>query len=178
MPEVKRYHPALVVLHWLLALAIIGMYVFGSFVLDEMENTAPQTAGLLELHLIGGITILLLTFVRLALRVSKPRPAPATSGNPIMDKVATGVHHLLYTLTVLVIVFGLALAWSADLFSILFMHTGTLPKDFEDFTSHDLHGLLADGLMVAVALHVAGALKHQFVLKDNLLTRMSLRRND
>ena len=176
MSEVKRYHPALVFLHWILAVAIVAMFAFGFFVLDNMENTDPKIKGLLSLHVISGVVILVLTVVRLFIRVSKPRPAPIVTGKPLADKLATGVHHLLYTLTVLVIAAGLVLAFSADLYSILFFHTGTLPKDFEDFTSHDIHGFLADGLIAVIALHIAGALQHQFILKDNILARMSLMR--
>lgn len=168
----KRYHPALISLHWLLAIAIIGMYAFGSFVLDEMENAAPGKADLLSLHLIGGIVILVLTVVRLIVRVSKPRPAPV-AGSRGAQMVATGIQHLSYTLTVLIVFSGIALAFSADLFAILFQHVGSLPKDFEDYTAHDVHGLLANGLMVVVGLHVAGALQHQFLLKDGIMARLS-----
>lgn len=49
--EIKRYHPVLISLHWLLAAAILGMYVFGSFVLDDMENSAPGKVGLLVVAL-------------------------------------------------------------------------------------------------------------------------------
>lgn len=171
--EVKRYHPALISLHWLLAIAILGMYVFGSFVLDDMHNSEPGKAGLLSLHLIIGVAILLLTVVRLVIRVRAPRPAPLP-GSPAANKLATGLQHLMYTLTVLIVVSGLALAFSAHLFSILYGHAGALPKDFEDFTSHDLHGWLVNGLLAVVALHVAAALQHQFVLKDNILSRISL----
>ncbi len=176
MSEVKRYHPAMVVLHWFLALAILGMFALGSFVLDDMENTDPKVVGLMQLHIIGGIAILVLTMVRLGIRVKRPRPAPIVTGKPLNDKLATGVHHLLYTLTVLVIAAGLVLAFTADLFPILFSHSGTLPKDFEKFTSHDVHGFLANFLIVVVGLHVAAALQHQFILKDNILARMSLAR--
>ena len=171
--EVKRYHPALIALHWLLAVAILGMYVFGSFVLDDMHNTEPGKPGLLSLHLIVGVAILALTVVRLIVRVRMPRPAPVP-GSRGAQKVATGLQHLMYTLTVLIVVSGLALAFSANLFSILYGHSGTLPKDFEGFTSHDIHGWLVNGLLVVVALHVAAALQHQFLLKDNILSRISL----
>lgn len=175
--EVKRYHPALIALHWLLALAIIGMFVFGGFVLDDMENTEPGKAGLLSLHLIGGIIILALTVVRLVVRIIAPRPAPVP-GSRGAQKVATGIQHLTYTLTVLIVVSGLMLAFKADLFAILFSHTGSLPKDFEDYSAHEAHGYLADALMAVVALHVAGALKHQLVLKNNIMSRITFLSKD
>ena len=170
--EVKRYHPALIILHWLLALVIAGVYVLGSFVLDDMENSDPGKANLLSLHLVAGIAILVLTALRLIVRVRMPKPAPMP-GSRAVQKVATGLQHLMYTLTVLVVVAGLVLAFQADLFSVLFGHSGSLPKDFEGYTSHDIHGLLANTLLGVAALHVAAALQHQFLIKDNIMARIS-----
>ncbi|MBI3902350.1 MAG: cytochrome b [Nitrosomonadales bacterium] len=174
MPEVKRYHPVLISLHWLLAIVILGLFFLGLFVLDEMKSTDPQKAGLLVLHIIGGIAVLVLTVVRLIVRMRTPRPAPIVTGKPLADKLAVGIHHLLYTLTILAALVGLVLTYSADLFSILFAHTGKLPEDFEDYLSHEAHGLLANGLIAIIALHIAGALQHQFILKDNIMSRISL----
>ena len=50
MSEVKRYNPALIVLHWLLAIAIAGAFVMGAFVLDEMKNDVPEKFQLLQLR--------------------------------------------------------------------------------------------------------------------------------
>lgn len=172
---VTRYHPALIVLHWLLALAIVLVFAFGSFVLDDMDNANVRKPDLLKLHLTFGILILAFTFLRLAVRVRTAKPAPLSSGKPLMDKVAVGIHHLLYTLTVLTALAGLALAYSAGLFGVLYQHAGSLPKDFENFTAHGIHGLLAIALLGVAGLHVAGALQHQFILKDGILSRISLR---
>lgn len=173
--EVKRYHPALIALHWLLALAILLAIGFGGIVLDDMSNDNIHKPGLLRMHVTLGILILAFTFVRLIVRARSAKPAPLATGKPLMDKVAVGIHHLLYTLTVLVALGGLALAYSANLFGILYAQAGSLPKDFEDFAAHDIHGLLAYALLGVALLHVAGALQHQFILKDGIFSRMSLR---
>src|SRR5512135_2071606 len=47
--EVKRYHPALITLHWLLAVAILLAVGFGSFVLDGMANDNIHKPGLLRM---------------------------------------------------------------------------------------------------------------------------------
>jgi cytochrome b561 len=171
--EVKRYHPALVSLHWLLAFAILVAIYFGAVVLGGMENSDPHKTGLLKVHAIIGILILAFTIVRLFVRVTAPRPAPLVSGKPLADKLAVGIHHLLYTLTVLVVVAGMALAFSTHLLQVLFAHTGSLPKDFDDYAAHGVHSALAYALLAVIALHVAGALQHQFLLKDRIMSRMS-----
>lgn len=178
MPEVKRYHPVLVALHWLLAVAIFAALGLGMFILDGMEATHPSKIGLLKLHVLGGITILVFTIVRLVLRIRTPKPEPFVSGNKKMDKLASGIHHLLYVLVIVAAASGMALAFSSDLISILFWHSATpLPKDFEDYAAHEVHGLITNVLLLAILVHVAGALKHQFILKDGLFSRMSFRKD-
>lgn len=176
--EVKRYHPALIALHWLLAVAIFLAIIFGCFVLDGMANDNIHKPGLLRMHVTLGILILFFTIVRLVVRASTAKPAPLVSAKPAMDKLAVGIHHLLYTLTVLVALAGVALAYSANLFSVLYQSLGKLPKDFEGYAAHGVHGLLAYALLGVAALHAAGALQHQFILKDGIFSRMSLRGKD
>jgi cytochrome b561 len=173
--EVNRYHSALIALHWLLALAILLAIVFGGFVLDGMENVNVHKPGLLRMHVTLGLLILAFTVVRLIVRGSTAKPAPLVSGKPMMDKLAVGIHHLLYALTVVVALAGVALAYRAGLFGFLYQQAGSLPKDFEDFTAHEVHGMAAYALLGVILLHAAGALQHQFILKDGILSRMSLR---
>ena len=172
--QVNRYHPALVVLHWLLAVTILMVMYYGSIVLGGMENKNPGMPTALIVHGAFGITILVLTFIRLAVRASTAKPPHMKSGKPALDKLAIGVQHLLYTLTVLTVLAGLALAYSTHLYAVLFQHHGSLPKDFDDFATHTVHSVFAYSLLGLICLHVAGALQHQFVLKDGILSRMSL----
>jgi cytochrome b561 len=176
--EIKRYHPALVTLHWLLAVAILLAIGFGSLALDGMANDNIHKPGLLRIHIVVGIFILLFTIVRLTVRARTARPTPVVTDKPLLDKLAVGIHHLLYTLTILGALAGLALAYSADLFAVLFQHVGHLPKDFEDYVAHDVHGIIVYTLLGVIAVHMAGALQHQFILKDRLLARMSFLTRD
>lgn len=178
MPEVKHYHPALVTLHWLLAAAIFAALGLGMFVLDGMEATDPAKIGLLKIHVLGGIAILLFTIVRLVVRIRTPKPLPFVSENKKMDMLASGIHHLLYVLVIVAAASGMALAFSSDLIGILFGHSATpLPKDFEDYAAHEVHGLVANVLLLTILVHVAGALMHKFILKDDLFSRMSFRKD-
>ena len=59
------------------------------------------------------------------------------------------------------------------LLPIVFGGSGaTLPADFYVFAARMLHGVIAPVLALLVVLHVEAALYHQFVLKDNRLSRM------
>lgn len=174
MSEIKRYNSTMVLLHWLLAIFILGAIFIGAFVLDGMRSDHPQKIILLELHMIVGIGILLFTILRLIIRYRTVRPTPLKTNNRWLDALASGVHYLLYLLTILTALAGFTLALSAELNVIVFQHIGTLPKDFEDFIAHEIHGIFANLLLYTILLHTAAALYHQFILKDGLISRMSL----
>lgn len=175
MFELKRYSTVMVVLHWILAFFILGALFMGAFVLDEMESSDPQKIVLLKLHIIAGIGILLFTLLRLVVRFTTPQPKPL-AGNRLLQMVSTAVHHLLYLLTIFTVLAGIVLAVSANLPEVLLNHAGELPADYRDFIAHEAHEVFANLLFLAILLHVAAALYHQFVLKDGLMSRMSLRK--
>jgi cytochrome b561 len=176
MSEIKRYNTTMVILHWALAIVIAGAIFLGAFVLDEMKSDHPQKIILLKPHILAGAGILILTAFRLYVRFTTQQPAPVAGDKPVMDKIAKGIHHLLYVLTILTALAGIALAVAADLPAVLLSHAAALPKSYEDFAAHEAHGLFANLLFFTILLHAAAALYHQFVLKDGLLARMSLRK--
>lgn len=177
MSEIKQYHPALVMLHWLLAFAIFAIFFMGAFVLDEMKNDVPEKILLLQMHMFGGASILVLTLLRLIVRMKTAAPAPVVTDSPKMDRLGKLVRQTLYLLTVLAALSGMALAIKADLLAVLFGHIGTLPADFEGYAAHEVHALLAAALIFLSLVHVAAALKHQLMLRNGILSRMSLRRS-
>jgi cytochrome b561 len=177
MSDIKRYSTIMVILHWLLAIVILGAIFIGAVVLDEMDSDHPQKILLLKTHILVGAGILLLTLLRLILRFTTAQPAPPASSNRMMDKLAATVHYLLYLLTISTVASGLTLAVSADLPAVLLNHIGELPKDYDDFLAHEAHEVFAQLLLLTIALHAAAALYHQFILKDGLLSRMSLRKD-
>lgn len=96
-----------------------------------------------------------------------------------MDKVAKGIHHLLYLVLFLLPLSGiLTVVKSTAAKALLAGDASLLPKkdDFDQVFAHSVHETLVTVLIVLVAIHLLGALKHQFIAKDGLLERMMLRR--
>ncbi|MDH4275900.1 MAG: cytochrome b/b6 domain-containing protein [Gammaproteobacteria bacterium] len=169
----ERYHPALITLHWLIAFMLVVAITIGMTVLEDTPNSSPEKIGALKGHMIGGILILVLTIVRLVVKVTTSNPAPVKTGNPFLAKLGVGIHHGFYFFIIAMAGSGLATAIAAGLPDIVFGGSGApLPKDFSQFAARGVHGLIADILVVMVILHIAGALVHQFKLKDNLMARM------
>jgi cytochrome b561 len=159
-------------LHWLLAVLIVAMLGAGFVLLEPMPSTDPQKIGILRIHMALGMFILALMAVRFILRMRTARPADATTGYPVLDRIAPVTHYCFYILVLLMAATGLATAILAG-----FQGSGEpLPPDFDIYPSFVAHGYLALLLAGFIILHVAAAIHHQFVRKDLLLRRMWFRR--
>ncbi len=169
----SRYHPALVALHWLLAVLIVAALLLGTFVMKNTPNSSPDKIEALRAHMSGGIAILVLMIVRFIVRVSASKPARATTGKPLLDRIALVSHYGFYVLVVLMAGTGLATAAYAGLFGIVFNGSGApLPATFNVFPTRVIHGVVAKALFALIGLHVLAALYHQFILRDRLIGRM------
>lgn len=168
-----RYHPALVALHWLLALMLVVALGMGTFFLKELPNASPDKVGALRGHMIVGLAIGSLMLVRLVTRMRTTLPAPATAGHALLDMLSRGVHIGLYLAVFAMAASGAAMALQAGLPDIVFFGNGApLPGSFAHLLPRAVHGWMAKLIAALVALHVIGALFHQFRLKDRLMARM------
>jgi cytochrome b561 len=170
----KRYHGFLVVLHWLLAVLLIVALAMGTFALKTVPNTSPDKISGLQGHMIAGGLILLLTLVRLVVRLKTAHPAPASTGNAMLDRLAPVTHWALYGLVLLMVGSGVAMSVLAGLPQTVFGGVGSLPVNFDALPPRAVHGIVAKLLILAIGLHIAAALYHQFVRHDGLLARMGL----
>lgn len=166
----SRYQPVLVALHWLLALMIIGLLCLGFFVLADMPNTDPKKLDILVWHMSGGMLVLVLMILRVIIRLRSARPATATTGSPLFDRLASIAHSGFYVIVFLMIATGWATGW---LISGVFQGNGEkLPSSFAVFPTFQAHAVLATLLAILIAAHIVAALYHQLVLKDGLFRRM------
>jgi len=179
MEAPKRYHPAHVTLHWLVALAVFGNMYHGIFVFPQRGMSGLLFGiSLQTLHMGVGIAILVFMLARLILRYTIQRPANATSGHSSFDFLARVVHYGLYLSVLTVTVVGLVHSWQTQSFQTAFL--GAQP-DFNfapaspggfNIPLNIIHKLSAYLLASLVGLHILAAVYHQFIRKDNLLTRM------
>ena len=176
LPTAGRYTSVAIALHWLLALAIVGAFCVGAYMADLPMS--PTRLKLFNWHKWAGVTILALSALRLLWRLTHQPPAdlPAPAWQ---NRAAHLVHGLLYALFFAVPLVGWAYSSAAGFPVVLY---GVIP--LPDFVPHDKalaeaikpwHGTLAWTLAVVVGAHVAAAIKHQFIDKDGLMSRMSLR---
>ena len=172
-PASARYTTPAIALHWLAAVLIIGTFCVGAYMADLPPSLAKLK--LFNWHKWAGVTVLVLSALRLAWRVGH-RPPPDLPAPRWQLIAAHATHHTLYLLFFLVPLAGWAYS-SAKGFPIVWF--GVLP--LPDFVPKDevlaevfetLHGSLAWLMAALVVLHVGAAFKHHFMDRDGLLDRM------
>jgi cytochrome b561 len=176
MADVTRYHPLLVLIHWVLAFLIIGALFFGATKLASMPNEDPEKLFALRFHMTAGVAILSLMLLRLFTRNATRRPPKASTGNASLDKLAHLSHYGLYILVIAMGVMGLTLAFQAQLFGILAGAHIELPPSLWVYWPRAAHYIISRLLMFFIALHICGALYHTFIVRDGLLRRMAFGR--
>ncbi len=181
LPARSRYSTVAIALHWTIAAIVIGNLLGGLLLgtfLDSPDK-AMQSIGavVIDLHKSFGLTVLLLTFVRIGWRLANPPPPLPAFMTRAEVLLSRAVHLGFYALLLLIPFSGWALAstdkviWPLVWFWLVPVAHLPLPKSLgETFaTAHEWFGYAAIALIV---LHIGAALKHRFLDRDDLLARM------
>lgn len=173
----KQYSKRMVIIHWLtLALLIVAWYL--GVGLDDARHEKSATLIGYFAHVMVGGTVLLLTILRSTFRSVDGTPPPV--GQSLMDMVAKGIHHVLYMLLIVLPLSGMITVMTSSVgMALLAGDAGLLPAKYTGpgIVPHAVHEILMTVLIVVVVVHILGAIKHQFIMKDGLMERMSLRRS-
>lgn len=157
MSAPKGYTRLQIALHWIAALLIVQQYLFKDAISAAWDAATKGLESafnpLVLAHVAGGALVLLFALWRLSIKAR--RGAPAMVGDSAMQRaLAKAVHVGLYALMILMPVSG-SVAWFGGV-----------------EVAAQGHNILKIAFLAFVALHVVGALYHQFVLKDGLINRM------
>ena len=189
---VQRYNRVAVALHWLIAaglLANLGLGLWMSWAIDSPTAQAHAVSAF-QIHKSLGLAVLVLSLLRLAWRLLHPQP-PHPAGMKLWEKfLASATHWLFYVLMIGLPLSGwlyVSAQWRGDgPFTIPTLWFGLfeVPHLFglndadralraqAAATAFSVHGAMALALIVLLVLHVAAALKHQFIDRDGVLARM------
>lgn len=197
MTLASRYTKTAVVLHWLITIFVFGMFALGWYMSDlpkegpkQMaydlfdwgiytwhlgEEVSPRTF-YFNLHKSLGVTLLSLIAIRILWRITHKPPALLLNYKTWERKLATSTHHVLYLLMITLPLSGLVMSiyskYGVKWFGILFIKGLDNTPMREVYTEvHEVVGII---LLVFIALHLTGVLKHKFIDKDDTLKRMSL----
>lgn len=169
----KQYSRRTALTHWAIFALILIAFYFGHE-LDESKDAAAKLS-MYPVHFLLGNLVLLLTLARIYFRKIDGEPAPANA-NPLLNKVAALTHGLTNLAVIAVAISGSVTAVSSGVIAALQAGDPALIPDFHKVAAKEFHELFIGIMVLLVVFHVAAALYHQFVVKDNLLRRIMVRR--
>ncbi len=170
-----RYGWVSIVLHWSMAIALLGMYALGTYMVDlgyydSLYHTLPP------LHKSIGVVLAGLLLFRLVWVVTQPRPAPVGNAPAYTHTLATLGHTAIYGLLLLLIVSGYLISTAKGHgISVFgwFELPAVLPSNGERGEwAGDIHEIAATLFMVLIGVHALAAFFHHFYWHDTTLTRM------
>jgi cytochrome b561 len=190
-----RYTKTAKILHWLIAVAIFGMFALGWY-MSELPKEGPKQMAYdlfdwgiytwtlseeasprtfyFNLHKSIGISILALIVVRIFWRITHKAPAMLASYKAWETKLANGVHRLLYVLMVALPLSGLVMAvaskYGVKWFGLEFI-SGLDNKPLRE-AFKEVHEIVGVVILLIIIVHILGALKHKFIDKDETLDRI------
>ncbi len=175
-----RWNLAIVVLHWINAALILGLLGLG-WIMTHSPFGARTTFDLYQAHKSLGFMALALTALRIVARAASAAPARVSGWE---GRIARAVQAAFYVLTLAAIAAGWLVVSASPLpvptqFFGLFVVPNIAAPEATLFANAVLaHALTAYVIAALVTLHVAGALKHHLLDRDDALRRMLPRRGN
>jgi len=161
-------------LHWLMAILLLGLLALGFYMSDL--PLSPEKLRLYSWHKWAGVTAFLLVLFRLGWRVTHLPPALPASMPKFMQLAAHAGHLALYGLMLAIPLSGWLMS-SAKGFQTVWFGVLPIPDLLEKNKElgaqlAEVHEALAILFILTLLAHIGAALKHHFIDKDDILTRM------
>lgn len=169
----ERYSTVAIWLHWTIAVMVICNIAVGI-----LHDYIPALRAWMGAHKALGMTVLVLTIVRIGWRVAH-RPPPLPAHTQAWEKgLAHAAHWGLYLLLLAMPITGwMMVSGSATRRAFTWFGLFDLPflpiSPAAGSIGHNAHGLLGWLMLALVVLHIAAALRHHLILRDTVLTRMA-----
>lgn len=171
--EQTHYGWGSIALHWIVAGLVIWLFWSG----QQIEHAASREIKLpmVLTHNSVGVLLVIAALIRTFVRGTKGM-APRPPQNVVLDKLAAAVPWILLALVLVIIGSGVLTWWSAER-PIIFFGLMEFPSPMSrNMELHELgekiHAVTSHLIIPFVLLHVAGALKHVFIDRDDVLKRM------
>ena len=169
---VAKYDNVAVLLHWIVALLVISV---GGIGLAFGYGPRAMRPFWLNLHGVIGLVMFAAIILRVLWRVWHQPPALPEGTGRLVEIASTYFHFFMYALMLAIPALGLisfighARIFNFGLFRIV---PGVAANRVIYHPTQDLHVWLAYGLMAAFVIHVIAVLWHQFIQRDDLVSRM------
>jgi cytochrome b561 len=178
-----HYGAVAISLHWIIAAAILAQLATGLWMVRAIRFADSQAMvfHVYQWHKSLGLTILVLSLLRLCWRLANPPPPLPATMTRIARKAAMAIHGLFYLLTLGIPVVGWAMVSASPLglptmvFGLFeWPHIASLAGlgDRVEAAFKTAHRAMGYAFIGLLTLHVAAALKHHLIDRDNVLAGM------
>ena len=156
-----NYNKFHILIHWLVVVIILLQMITGDKIALEFLGVRNQAINIdgntsnSQIHMLGGLFIILLMAIRVFLRIKFGVPAPTKKTNDPLKFLSTFVHLGIYLILFAIPITGLLA------FSIINVNLGIA------------HKILVNILYLFVIIHLIGVAFHQIFLGDNIMERIT-----
>jgi len=169
-----RYGSVAIFFHWLIAFAVIGMLMLGFFMDVFPKGNIRSEA--INIHKLIGLTILCLVILRLTWALTNVKP-PFPAGLPTWQRYAERIAHVLFYILLLTIpmagwIMSTASGKAPHFFHVSLPAPGILKNEKVSDFFWTIHSKFAWVILVLIIIHALAALRHHFIIKDDVLRRM------
>lgn len=170
-----RYGLVSVMLHWLVALVVFGLFALGFWMVglsyyDPWRQSAP------DLHKSIGILLFAVMLLRVLWRLCSPAPAALASHGRFTRLASKLGHGVLYLGLFGVMISGYLISTAdgrgIEVFGLFSVPATLIGIPQQEDIAGAIHEYLAWGLVIFAGLHGLAALKHHFIDRDSTLLRM------
>ncbi|MGL4396454.1 MAG: cytochrome b [Hyphomicrobium sp.] len=160
-------------LHWLMAVAIVGLFALGYWMVD-LDYYSPYYTSAPNMHRSVGIIVAIALVARIAWRLGNTHPSIGNLSR--FERVAARVAHAaLYVMIAVVSVSGYLISSSGgapiDVFGLFQVPSIVTEQGLSDQAGF-IHKIIAYALMALAVVHTIAAMKHHVIDKKDTLTRM------
>ncbi len=173
MSSPRRWNLSIIIIHWVTALVVVGMFASGLWMVDlsyysDWYKTAPHW------HKSTGLLLAAITVLRVVTRLAGKRPPE--HGKRWEQFFARCGHIALYLLLLALFTSGYMISTAdgrgIDIFNwVTIPGAGSLVENQEDIAG-EIHFYVAWSLIILASLHALAALKHHFINRDATLRQM------
>jgi cytochrome b561 len=169
----NRLSKTTVTLHWSVALLFLGALGLGLYV-EDLANS-PEKFELLATHKSIGLALFVIAVMRLLWRFKEGAISSISTLPKWQAVLAKGAHYLLLLATISMPLSGIIMTIGGgralEFFGIQLLAAGE-KIEWMSGLGHFIHVQSVNIIIAVLALHIAGALKHQFLDKDGTISRM------
>ena len=161
-----------IIFHWVSAFAVIGLYLMAEF---SGDFPGVSEKAMEALHISIGMSVFIILGARILWRLGNVRPLLPPQ-NPLLQFLARWVPNLLLVGIALMVVSGPLMIWSNGktiaIFDVINLASPMVKNHGLHEFWEEVHEFGANLLLIGVGLHVAGAIKHQLIDRDNTIAKM------